>query len=413
MVAHRPLDSGKSHRPRRLSFAFFHPSLESDWDNPCAHFLRGVVTELLARGHVVTVYEPCDAPGMIRVLEDYGEAEVERFRVAYRGLNSHRYELGWLDLERALEGIDVVVAHETTHPSLLKRLGAHRARHPETRLFVHATTHRCVSEPEAIGAVDWGGFDGVLAAARSVGEVWTDQGWVDSAWAWHPAADTRMFRPHAREEDTLDLVFVGNWARGERAGEMATFLIEPVRRLQLRATVYGVGYPAAATESLRQAGVRFGDWLPNYRVPAMLARYAAALHLPRAPFAGELPGVVSSRVFEAMACGVPLVTSPWTDADGLFMAGRDYLLAKDGAEMKRLLEAVLTDSDLARSLAVSGLEVILERHTCLHRVDELLEIAWQTLSSDADEDQVTAEAAVDVALAPRLAGASGGLDRTA
>jgi spore maturation protein CgeB len=43
-------------------------------------------------------------------------------------------------------------------------------------------------------------------------------------------------------------------------------------------------------------------------------------------------------------------------------------------EMKRQLQAVLHDTDLARELSEHGLRTVLARHTCAHRVDELLGI---------------------------------------
>jgi spore maturation protein CgeB len=42
--------------------------------------------------------------------------------------------------------------------------------------------------------------------------------------------------------------------------------------------------------------------------------------------------------------------------------------------MTRLLREVLGDAELAASLRRAGLETIAARHTCAHRVDELLEI---------------------------------------
>ncbi|MGH8174867.1 MAG: glycosyltransferase, partial [Steroidobacter sp.] len=41
-----------------MKFVLFYHSLVSDWNHGNAHFLRGVVSELLARGHAVDVYEP-------------------------------------------------------------------------------------------------------------------------------------------------------------------------------------------------------------------------------------------------------------------------------------------------------------------------------------------------------------------
>ena len=79
-------------------------------------------------------------------------------------------------------------------------------------------------------------------------------------------------------------------------------------------------------------------------------------------------------MFEALACGIPLVSAPWSDAEGLFRPGQDYLVARDGAEMTRHLAALRGDRDVRASLAAHGLATIRARHTCAHRVDELLAI---------------------------------------
>jgi spore maturation protein CgeB len=88
-----------------------------------------------------------------------------------------------------------------------------------------------------------------------------------------------------------------------------------------------------------------------------------------------LPGVPTIRVFEALASGIPLICAPWNDAEGLFTPGEDYLVADDGAAMRRHLRTVLGDIELARALAERGRATILARHTCAHRVAELLAVA--------------------------------------
>jgi spore maturation protein CgeB len=87
-----------------------------------------------------------------------------------------------------------------------------------------------------------------------------------------------------------------------------------------------------------------------------------------------LPGVPTIRVFEALACGIPLVCAPWPDEEGLFHPGRDYLVARDGADMERHLRRLLGEPDFAADLAAHGLRTLRARHTCAHRVDELLAI---------------------------------------
>jgi spore maturation protein CgeB len=69
------------------------------------------------------------------------------------------------------------------------------------------------------------------------------------------------------------------------------------------------------------------------------------------------------------------VSAPWEDAEGLFAPGRDFLVARDGREMREHLRAVLHEPALAASLRANGLHAVRARHTCAHRVDELLTIA--------------------------------------
>ncbi|MFB2606759.1 glycosyltransferase, partial [Rhizobium phaseoli] len=109
-------------------------------------------------------------------------------------------------------------------------------------------------------------------------------------------------------------------------------------------------------------------------VPTAFARHKVTVHIPRRPYVEHLPGIPTIRVFEALACGIPLISAPWANVEHLFTPARDYLPVGNGEEMKKSLRAVLFDTDLAASLAAAGLATIKARHTCRHRVDELLEI---------------------------------------
>ena len=134
-------------------------------------------------------------------------------------------------------------------------------------------------------------------------------------------------------------------------------------------------YPKTAIAALKNAGIEYGGWLPNYEVPEVFGRFRVTVHIPRRPYATALPGIPTIRPFEALACGIPLISSPWTDSEGLFTPGEDFLVARNGDEMRRHLTAVLNDSNLASSLARHGRETVLKRHTCGHRVDELMATA--------------------------------------
>src|SRR3569623_894223 len=121
-----------------MRIVMFYHSLVSDWTHGNAHFLRGVVADLLARGHDVRVYEPRDGWSAQNLRKEQGETPIEEFRRAYPGLSSTEYRLESLDLDEALSGADLVLVHEWSEHELVRRVGAHRARNRGYRLLFHA-----------------------------------------------------------------------------------------------------------------------------------------------------------------------------------------------------------------------------------------------------------------------------------
>jgi spore maturation protein CgeB len=359
-----------------VRFLIFCHSLVSDWNHGNAHFLRGITTELLARGHDVTVMEPRDAWSVQNLVAEHGDAPIRRFHEAYPQLSSSRYDPAELDLDAALDGADVVIVHEWNEPELVARIGAARAAGGGFRLLFHDTHHRAATAPGDMARFDLRHYDGVLAFGAVIRDIYLQRGWAQHAWTWHEAADTRVFRPYPEppEGPDGDVVWIGNWGDEERSRELAEYFIEPVQQLRLDAAVHGVRYPDHAQARLRAAGIDYRGWLPNFEAPAVFARFRATVHVPRAPYVRALPGIPTIRPFEALACGIPLLSAPWHDAEGLFTPGRDFLLAPDGAAMRRLLRDLLHDSAMAAELAAQGLRTIRARHTCAHRVDELLQI---------------------------------------
>ncbi|HEY1228755.1 MAG TPA: glycosyltransferase [Ramlibacter sp.] len=357
-----------------MRVVLFCHSLLSDWNHGNAHFLRGVCTDLLARGHDVAVHEPTDGWSLANLVAEHGQAPLEGFARAYPQLASQRYDLETLDLDAALDGADLVIVHEWNDHQLVKRIGEHRHAHGGYRLLFHDTHHRSVTDAGSMAAYDLRHYDGVLAFGSVIRDLYRKHGWAERAWTWHEAADTRVFKPMPSLTREGDLVWIGNWGDEERTAELHEFLLEPVKALGLKAKVHGVRYPEHALAALKEAGIAYGNWLPNYEAPAVFAHYAVTVHVPRRPYVQALPGIPTIRVFEALACGIPLISAPWDDCEGLFEPGADFLVARDGAQMREHLKAVLGDPELARSLADHGRKTILARHSCSHRVDELLAI---------------------------------------
>jgi spore maturation protein CgeB len=371
-----------------MRIVLFCHSLISDWNHGNAHFLRGIVRELQVRGHDVRVYEARDAWSMANMLRDIGPGAITGFRRAFPTLSSTRYDLATFDEEEALDGADLVLVHEWNEPALVARIGKHHARGGHYALLFHDTHHRSMSDPAALARFDLTRYDGVLAFGDVIRECYLACGWGRRAWTWHEAADVRTFAALQRIERTSDLVWIGNWGDEERSAEIRDYLIGPVRQMRLSARVYGVRYPVDARQELRDADIVYGGWLPNYRAPEVFAQHRVTVHVPRRPYVESLPGIPTIRVFEALACAIPLVSAYWDDRENLFTPGVDYLVARTPGEMAKHLREVLMDEALAASLATHGLETIRQRHTCAHRVDELLEIA-ATVRGATTEKELT------------------------
>jgi spore maturation protein CgeB len=373
--------------------AFFYHSIVSDWNHGNAHFLRGVARELIARGHTVSVFEPRDGWSRRNLTEQYGTKPIEEFRRVFPELTSRLYDPEDFDVERALDDVQLVLVHEWNDPRLVRRIGLVRARSRSFRLLFHDTHHRSATAPREMARYDLRHYDGVLAYGEILSRIYLERGWAEHAWTWHEAADVRLFRPLLGRERAGDLAWIGNWGDGERTAELEEFLLEPARALGLSGSVFGVRYPDDAREAMARAGLPYRGWVANHRVPEIFARHAVTVHIPRRPYVEALPGIPTIRPFEALACGIPLLCSPWDDVDGLFTPGEDFLVAHDGDQMRVLLDRVLRDRELARHLAQHGRRTVLERHTCGHRVDELLAVAAE-LGVETAEVADTAERTV-------------------
>jgi spore maturation protein CgeB len=161
--------------------------------------------------------------------------------------------------------------------------------------------------------------------------------------------------------------------------------------LGLRTRIHGVRYPLDAIRAIEAAGLEYCGWMPAHRAPAAFAAARTTVHVPRAPYAKSLVGIPTIRMFEAMACGIPIVSAPWEDVEEMFP--RDsYLRVTDGAGMKQALHSLLHDPELSAEIRQNGLRVIADRHTCRHRVLELLGIVNSIRSGTREQSSRLEEA---------------------
>ncbi len=265
-----------------MRIAYFTHSLVSDWNHGNAHFLRGVVCELLAREVDVSVFEPAEGWSRLNLISEEGKEPLRRFSDTFPQLRSIFYDPATVDLGRELAGVDLVLVHEWNPPELVAAVGRYRSQQAELRALFHDTHHRAATQPEEMSGYDLRHYDGVLAFGESLRAMYVERGWAQRAWTWHEAADTRLFYPRS-EQKSGRVVWVGNWGDDERTEELEEFLLAPVRDEATGGTVYGVRYPPEALQALEEAGLTYGGWLANYEVPAVFARHDVTVHVPRRP----------------------------------------------------------------------------------------------------------------------------------
>jgi spore maturation protein CgeB len=387
-----------------MRFVLFYHSLISDWNHASAHVLRGVAGELLTQGHSVQIFEPVDGWSLHNLREQGGEGVIKAFHATYPRLRSSFYDLRGIDLDAALADADVVIAHEWNDPALLRRLGEHRAQTRSYKLLFHDAPHRSLQQPLETRSRALSRYDGVLASSDGLRRMYEMRGWAANVWTWRDAVDTRVFRPwpatgassQGRGQGdpvrSLDLIWIGTWGSPERASELDEFLIEPVRALGLRARFYGARYPQEALNTLRAAGIDYGGWIPDFSIPAALAAGRFAVNVPRRMRADGLPHTPAIRVLEALACAVPVVTAPWDECEQMFTPDVDLLVAHDGSDMERRMVALHSDPEFARFIGANGYQTVVSRHTCEHRVQELLAICHELGAAESHRSELESTA---------------------
>ncbi|HEY7096736.1 MAG TPA: glycosyltransferase [Terriglobales bacterium] len=366
----------------KIQFRIFAHSWISDWNHGNAHFLRGLAQELVQLGHEVRCYEESSSWSLTNLLQETGEPRetvLRRFRQSFPALDVRFY----VDdhtfprfAEQELKEADVVIIHEWNSLEIVNAILSLKSRFGFRALF-HDTHHRAYTRPEEIQRYPLQAFDGVLAFGEAIRQIYEQVYKVHPTWTLHEAADTVHFQPLAREKD-MDVVWIGNWGDEERTRELEEFLLGPAQRLRGRKIVaYGVRYPDDAKPRLEQANIEYRGYLPNLTTPEAYARSALSLHVPRTFYANGLSGIPTIRVFEALACGSPLICAPWSDAEGLFRQGEDYVCAEDSSAMESEIRHLLTDDLARRQISRNAIDTIMSRHTCRHRAMELVEICEQ------------------------------------
>ncbi len=139
-----------------LRIALFCHSLISDWNHGNAHFLRGLMRQLMRMGHQVRCYEELGSWSLTNLVKQEGERAIEAidyFRRAYSELDIRFYKSSenFQDfVETELEGVDIVILHEWNDPFVVNTILGQKRNLGFIALF-HDSHHRAATQSSEIG----------------------------------------------------------------------------------------------------------------------------------------------------------------------------------------------------------------------------------------------------------------------
>lgn len=334
-------------------------SLSSSWGNGHATTYRALLKALAARGHDILFLER-DKPWYAehRDLADPPYCAL-RFYDDVAGLDDWRGEIGRADA--------VIVGSYVPDGVAVIRLVQAEARGvtafydidtPVTLAKLLAGDHEYLS-PDAIP-----GFDLYLSftGGPTLRRLETEYG-ARAARALYCSVDPDLYRPTGTKP-RWDLGYLGTYSP-DRQPVLERLLVEPARaRPDLRFVVAGPQYPS---DIAWPTNVDRIEHLPPAQHAGFYSSLRWTLNVTRADMvaAGFSPSV---RLFEAAACGTPIVSDPWAGLDTIFVPEREILIA--GGD-EAVLGALARAEAERQAIAAAVRRRALAEHTAAHRASEL------------------------------------------
>lgn len=173
-----------------------------------------------------------------------------------------------------------------------------------------------------------------------------------------------------------DLSYLGTYA-ADRQKTLEKLFIEPARRLpQLRFLIGGALYPEHFPWT---QNIFFARHVAPAEHPGFFCSSRLTLNVTRGAMA-QMGYCPSGRLFEAAACGTPVLSDWWEGLDEFFTPGTEVLVARTTEEAIGALE--LSHEDVAR-VARNARERTLAEHTAEHRALEMEQAFAEAASSSS------------------------------
>ena len=348
-----------------MRITIFGLSVSSSWGNGHAALWRGLIGALLELGHQVTFFEQDTTyyagnrdlhtlpPGGRLVIYRTWADVIQTARAAVENSDVGvvtSYCPNALDAEELLacSRIPLRCFYDLDTPVTLARLAA-----GETVAYIGP---RGLRDYDLVLSFTGGGA--LHALQRQLGAICVLPlyGSVD------PTVHSPLPRPTL---PATALSYMGTYAP-DRQAKLEQLFLEPARILQHdRFVIAGAQYPP---DFPWRPNIHFLRHLPPGEHAAFYASSRLTLNITRADMAafGWCP---SGRLFEAAACGTPILTDEWPGLDSFFEPGREILVASSTTDV---LTAVARSPPELGALARLARERVLDQHTATHRAIQMV-----------------------------------------
>jgi spore maturation protein CgeB len=347
-----------------MHFVIFGLSVSSSWGNGHATIWRGLLKAMAAAGHTATFYER-DVP--------YYASARDLWECPF-GIRLRLYaSMEDIQAEAAAEINSADVAMCTSYcPDGIAASRLILDSRAAVRAFYDLDTPVTLDALQAGQPVQYlpleglSDFDLVLSytGGRALDELRSRLG-ARAVAPLYGAVDPDLHSPAAAgEEFRSDLSYLGTYAADRQATLKELFVTPATQRPDLRFAIGGAQYPHDFPWT---PNIFFVRHLPPSLHPSFFCSSRLTLNVTRRAMA-EYGFCPSGRLFEAAACGTPILTDWWEGLETFFRPGREILRVNTAADVIRALE--LPDSELAR-IATAARERTLSEHTSRHRVAQL------------------------------------------
>ncbi|CAG1064974.1 hypothetical protein BAC1_00547 [uncultured bacterium] len=346
-----------------MKLAVFGLTMSSSWGNGHATIWRGLCRGLAKRGHRVVFFE-----------RDVPYYASHRDMLSPEGAELVLYG-SWEDIkrraERELSGADAAIVTSYC-PDALEACSLVLSSKAGVKCFYDLDTPVTLKSvengdaPSYVPPYGLGGFDLVLSytGGRALDGLRSFFG-AKNVEALYGSVDLEAHGPvEASDAYNADLSYLGTYAKDRQEALESLFIkpseIFPQKKFVIGGALYPDDFPW-------RENIYFLRHVPPPEHPSFYCSSSFTLNVTRGAMK-EMGWCPSGRLFEAAACGVPVISDWWEGLDEFFEPGSEIVIARDTDDV---VDALGMDSSQRKKIGKLARERALGAHSSEARAGEL------------------------------------------